>query len=336
MVAVSGARHKKAEESRKGNVMNELDIHRGVVERWLREPDNKGFGILLLDRRRVSYIGRFAAGIREGDTVAFLVRSTDHPKYGQQFNVQKTVMHLPCAWNLVGWLLQRLPHIGPVRARQIQEQFGENLWDTLEEDPSVLTQIAGITEERALQVMRAYKQERETIEVYMRLIKLGVDTKIVMALVRKDLPYLTLQYYLDTDPYRLLEFEGVTFKHCDEIAGRLGISKDDTRRIRGFLVHLLREARGDGHTIVHINRVKQEMRSVLSVAEARMFEAINPTDEEVQAAALPAKDGAMAHPLQYVFFGKYIQWRELAKHDAAIIEILGHKTTRAALPADGE
>lgn len=308
----------------------DLQIHKGVIARWQRKPDVKGFGILYLDRRSVPYIGTFSANIQEGDTLAMLVMPTRHARYGEQLQVRKVVMHLPGQWNLVSWLLQKFPHIGPVRAAEIEMRFGERIWSVLEEEPLLLTQVPGITEERVGQIVTAYNTERMTIEVYTQLLRLGVDEKVCLTLLRKEIPIVQLKHYLETDPYQLIQYEGVLFPHCDALGEGLKIPRTDRRRLRGFVVSELKKAKQEGHTMLHINKIKEGVRTQLRLSEQVLFDALALTPEE-RAQLEPRKDdvlapvgseAAIAYPPPYVFFGRYVQWRVLADHDAALVELL--------------
>lgn len=285
---------------------DDLQIHKGVVDRWVRSPDAKGFGILTLDRRPIPLMGTLSKLIKPGDSVAFLARLKTHPRYGEQLQVSKMVMHLPGEWNVAGWLAQRLPHIGPVRGLQIQERFGDKIWNVIEDEPERLMEIDGITAERARQIASVYETERKTIEVYMYLMKLGVDSKVMLVLVRKDIEADELLYCIDHDPYQLLKHDGITFAHCDAIGDRIKMPKDDPRRICGFVVHLLREARSEGHTVLPMNKVSMDVRTTLRVSQDALIAAVN--DPKVCAS--------------FVFFGKYMQWRALADHEAAIHKVL--------------
>ena len=291
-----------------------LEARRGQIAAWTRKPDARGFGIFRMERQLAPFIGSFSKAMQVGDEVAVMGTLKTHPRYGDQFAVAKVVLHLPCEYNLAEWLLQKLPNIGPVRARAIEEAFGQNIWRVIENEPEKLLLIDGITEDRVKLIVSAYEQERASIEVFTRLMQLGVDPKVILQLLRKEVPAKELQAFVDTDPFQLLKFESVTFAHCDEIAVHSKITRTDPRRVVGFVVSLLRAARQDGHTYVHWNAIKMEARTALKITDKAIVEALCESDIT-----------KMPYPAPIAYFGEsYLQWRELADADYLFAQTMGH------------
>lgn len=290
--------------------MSELEMRRGVVERWRIQPkDGERFGVLLFERDSTPYAGAFPA-VEKGDELAVFAFLSDHPRYGSQYKVQKVVMHIPGKLNLVNWLLLRLPNIGPVRARAIKEHFGDMIWQILESDPQQLTIVDGITEERAAKIAEIYTQEKNSIDVFLSLLQLGVDPKTLIALIKKDLHVWELQNWLEKDVYQLAANGLLKFEQTDEIGGVKEIAKDDPRRICGAVVSILRDRRRDGHTATPFNVLRMDARKLLKVGDDVIGAAVN------KAAELP-------FPAHFSFFGQQVQWVEHAEADLVFGQVLG-------------
>lgn len=290
--------------------MPELEMRRGVVARWRIQPrDNERFGVLLLENDGIPYAGAFPS-VERGDEIAMFAFQSDHPRYGPQYKVQKVVMHIPGKQNLVNWLLLRLPNIGPVRAREIKEQFGETIWQVLENDPQQLTIIDGITEERAAKIAEIYAQEKKGIDVFLSLLRLGVDPKTLIALIKKDIHIWQLQDWLDKDVYQLAAQGLLRFDEADSIGEAKAIEKEDPRRVCGAVVSILRDRRKDGHTATPYNVLRMEARRLLRVPDTIIDGAVN------NAADLP-------FPAHFSFFGHIVQWVEHAEADMVFAQALG-------------
>jgi exodeoxyribonuclease V alpha subunit len=290
--------------------MPELEMRRGVVAKWRIQPrDNERFGVLLLENDSTPYAGAFPA-VERGDELAVFAFLNEHPRYGAQYKVQKVVMHIPGKSNLVNWMLLRFPNIGPVRARQIKEQFGETIWNVLENDPQQLTAIDGITEERATQLAEAYEREKKGIEVFLSLLQLGVDPKVLIALIKKDIHIWQLQEWLDKDVYQLAAQGLLRFDEVDPIGEVKEIEKEDPRRVCGAVVSILRDRRKDGHTATPFNVLRMDARRMLRV-----------TDEVVEGALNKAAE--LPFPSHFAFFGQIVQWMEHAEADLVFAQALG-------------
>lgn len=299
----------------------ELEMRRGVVERWRIPPrNNERFGVLLLERDTTPYAGAFPS-VEKGDEIAVFAYLNEHPRYGAQYKVQKVVMHIPGKLNLVNWLLLRLPNIGPVRARQIKEQFGDMIWQVLESDPQQLTMIDGITEERASKIAEIYNQEKKGIDVFLSLLHLGVDPKTLIALVKKDIHIWQLQDWLDKDVYQLAAQGLLRFDEADSIGEAKEIGKEDLRRVCGAVVSILRDRRKDGHTATPYNVLRMEARKLLHVKDDVIDAAVN------KAAELP-------FPAHFSFFGQIVQWVEHAEADLVFGQVLGVRKAMSSVQSN--
>lgn len=290
--------------------MAELEMRRGVVARWRIQPrDGERFGVLLLEKDPTPYAGAFPS-VERGDEIAVFAFLSDHLRYGPQYKVQKVVMHIPGKLNLVNWLLLRLPNIGPVRARAIKEHFGDTIWQVLDSDPHQLMMIDGITEERADKMAEIYQQEKKGVEIFLHLLRLGVDPKTLIAIIKKDLHIWQLQDWLDKDIYQLAAQGLLAFSEVDAIGKVQQIDKEDPRRVCGAAVSILRDRRRDGHTATPYNILRMDARQLLKIADPMIDAGINKAPE-------------LPFPAHFAFFGTQVQWVEHAEADLVFAQALG-------------
>lgn len=109
--------------------------------------------------------------------------------------------------------------------------------------------------------------------------------------------------HLRTDPWRLLDVPGVTPRQADHFAGRAlpAWERDDPRRGRAFVEHLLTRAAGDGHVVfparmllaalpsLGVPRPAAAVEAALDAGEVLAFEA--PQGDDASTAG-PGADGA--------------------------------------------
>ena len=147
------------------------------------------------------------------------------------------------------WIAFRLPQVGPERARQIAETFGDSLWDVLLQAPERLTCIDGITTDRAAEIGQAYQKYQDEQRSVTRLLELGLRMDLAVKAHKycAEVP-MELEQLLQNDPYELDEVEGITFDVADGVAQRLEVRLDDPRRALAWTRSELRkDAQNGGH-----------------------------------------------------------------------------------------
>ena len=170
-------------------------------------------------------------------------------KWGLQFKTIRAVRTVGSTLQSLRAFLAGLPHIGQSRAKAIIEHIGDRkaVLHAIEHEPLRLAEVNGITEERALAIQKAYLAEGELREIdeWLAGLEVGEGTRAsILDKWAKD-----AKWYLEEDPYRLMELRGFGFKKADELAtSRFGIRSDDPRRAAAAIIHLLEEEENEGHT----------------------------------------------------------------------------------------
>lgn len=173
-----------------------------------------------------------------------------HPKHGLRFVAERAVRIVGSTLQSLRAFLRHLPHVGEARARQIIQRFENDrgrILHILEHEPEKLTAIGGITIDRAKEIQEAYlapgelRDTREWID--------GLELGEAIAAKAIDTWKKETRAYLEEDPYRLMELDGVAFKTADEIARRaFGMRIQDPRRAAAAVLFLLQEQENEGHT----------------------------------------------------------------------------------------
>jgi exodeoxyribonuclease V alpha subunit len=136
--------------------------------------------------------------------------------------------------------------IGPVYAKKLVQAFGEAVFDTIEETPERLREVAGIGPKRAERIEKGWAEQKVIREIMLFLHSHGVGTSRAVRIF-KTYGADAVQVISD-NPYRLArDIRGIGFKSADQIAMRLGIEKTAMIRARAGIAYALAEAMNEGH-----------------------------------------------------------------------------------------
>lgn len=216
------------------------------------------------------------------DVITLIGRFVVDPKRGFQFQAAaKGVLAITGSEaSLVSWL-SLLPQVGPSRSREMVRRFGglEGLLAILdspdERDVLKLTEIKGITEERALAIREAYLKDTGHKAFRLFGAKLGIPEIYMSAAI--EAWGEEAQEVVETDPYLLLELKG-GFKTIDKVALNL-IEKNDLRRCGAALHHAIELNTAEGHTYTTEEELKQFYGRSLS---ARFLRSLDFTEGMVE------------------------------------------------------
>ncbi|MGI6736352.1 MAG: ATP-dependent RecD-like DNA helicase [Anaerovoracaceae bacterium] len=184
-----------------------------------------------------------------GRTYRIRGRMVQHPKYGEQFEIQEYEEVMPHSEaGIIGFLSSGvLKGIGPKAARAIVARFGEDTFEMIEKEPERLTEVSGIGPKKARAVAEAFRSHRAFAEVSIFLqqydIRGGQALRLYEAYGEETIPML------QSNPYQLIDdVHGIGFRRADAIARRLGVPEDDPDRIRSGIQYLLQREAGEGNT----------------------------------------------------------------------------------------
>ncbi len=188
------------------------------------------------------------ADLVEGQSVRLVGRRTVHPRYGPTFEAMLYEQVTPAdVAGLTSFLTsERFAHIPASVVSRVLAAFGAGTGAAIESGPERLVEGAGITSDEANAIHGAW----EAGLALARLVRLVEGAGWPMDAVRSaharfgpDVVDVARE-----DPYLLLLAERVRFAHADALAVRLGVPRDDVRRLVAGAVAAVRAARRqDGH-----------------------------------------------------------------------------------------
>lgn len=242
----------------------------GTVEQIVFANENNGYAVLRLlteEGEEITVTGCIPnVGVGEGVTVTG--RWTTHPSYGEQFAASQFERTLPTTVRgIENYLASGLIRgIGARLAKRIAETFGENAFDILEYEPEKLTAIRGITEKRAYEIGKRFREQSE-MRVLMDFL---TDNRLPLELT----PPLYKRFGVNTvdvlteNPYVLCgEGLSVDFQLADDLAANMGISRSSPERVDAGLLYILSINLNNGHTFIPVEKLLAAAVRLLSDEE---------------------------------------------------------------------
>jgi exodeoxyribonuclease V alpha subunit len=173
---------------------------------------------------------------------------TQHARYGWQIQARtlEIIDHLDRR-GVVAFLVAYTTHLGPVRAADAVERFGDRVFAVIRERPEELCAIKGITPARAQMIHDSFASVAAiaNVDSWLRHIGLGkADARRVREAYGDDAARLVRE-----NPYRLADdIHGIGFLTADSLRVMLGIGPTSPFRLHAALKYVLGlVARTEGH-----------------------------------------------------------------------------------------
>ncbi|MBQ7956944.1 MAG: ATP-dependent RecD-like DNA helicase [Clostridia bacterium] len=262
---------------------NEVEI-KGVVESVTFRNDENGFTVLDLDcsDELVTAVG-VLPHIDAGETLRLIGHFDFHSSFGRQFKIRLCERAMPKSTaDLLKYLSSgAVKGIGPSTAAKIIEAFGENTFDVLENDPDRLSQIKGISLNKAEQISKTFREQFAIREIMIRLEHYGMSPSECLNAF-KVFGNKTIEL-IEDNPYLLCDERiGMGFERADAIAGNLVLSPNADFRARAGIVYIVKHNLSNGHTCVPRHAVIKSATMFLEISAEKANEQIDTLIENKQ------------------------------------------------------
>lgn len=225
----------------------------GTVRYLFRRQEHDGWGFAKVEAKvgqskvLVTCTGLLPDDIADEARVRVTGQWSKHSRYGWQVKIRTCSIALSThPYAVESWLEARFENIGPVRARRLALHFGEELWDVVEHQPLRLTEVEGIGPQLAEGIQVAYQRYKHEREVYEYLGGLGLGARAIKRAL--DVWGTEARRKVERNPYDLMLLPRTTFKTADRIALRMGLSRQDPRRIYAGYTYAAGLLEREGHT----------------------------------------------------------------------------------------
>ncbi len=246
----------------------EMEILQGAISAVVYQNAENGYAVLRLHtggNQHVTVVGTVPLPV-VGEQLMVTGKWVSHASYGRQFEAEFLERLMPqSAMEILSYLSSRvIKGIGPKMAGRIVEHFGDETLHIMEREPLRLSEVPGITKERARaiggefrlqvgmrQLMEFFALHHLPAELAVRAYKLYGDSTIEL---------------LYDDPYLLME-EGLEapFGAVDRFAIELGVAGDDPRRVEAGLLFELNYNLTAGHSFLPESKLLPATAQLLTV-----------------------------------------------------------------------
>ena len=204
--------------------------------------------------------------INSGDTLKVNGVFIEHQEYGRQFKIETFEKIMPQTLDALERYLANgtIKGIGPATAKKIVGTFGEETINIFKFEPKMLSNIKGITEEKAISIAEEFIANWEIWQLVGFLDKFGVGPQSAEK-IYKTLGTNAIEE-IEANPYILVDLVNkVDFTQIDKMALGIGIEYNNDKRIKSCIKHALRLSTYNGHSTVAYENLVQFVSTLLGV-----------------------------------------------------------------------
>ena len=248
----------------------------GEIESIIFKNDDNGYTVCVLsgEKEDVTLVG-YMPGISEGDSVCVSGSWTNHMVYGEQFKVDMYERQTPADEKSILRYLSSgiVKGVREATAKKIVDMFGKETLEIIENHPLRLSDIKGISADKAMKIHESYVDKMGAANLVMFLQNFGISVKMAAKIFKK---YGSMGVeIIKNNPYILCdEIEGIGFKTADDIALGSGKDRENSERIKAGTLYTLRYNTMLGHTYLPIGYLVKSAAALLGVDEIKIYPAI--------------------------------------------------------------
>ena len=188
--------------------------------------------------------------LQRGVTYLFRGVWVEHPKYGKQFIFQTCGIAQPIGERGTVNYLQRGPHIGEKRAKELWLKYGKDALEVVRERPEeIAAAIAGLTEEKAKEAAAWFNEHKDQERTVRGLEEMGLTKWQQKAVIAKW--GSRSGEMIRDNAFVLMTIRGFGFGFADKIYLKLGGNPASVERIGWCAWNAIHRER-DGNTWVDI------------------------------------------------------------------------------------
>ena len=235
----------------------QLDQLEGTIEDIIFENSDSGYVVFELSGGGTLTVVCGTLGeLHVGQSVVCRGRYETHATYGRQFHATECITDMPRDLDAVyAFLASRsLPYVGPATAQKIIEKFGAASLDVIANEPARLTEIKGISADKADRIQQEFKRMFGMRELIAYLAQFEIGPRRAMEVFQTFGPGAAQA--IAANPYLLCgEPLQLDFRHADSIAQYYQMEGDCAQRLEAALLRTLRHNAGNGHTCLPRERL---------------------------------------------------------------------------------
>ena len=231
------------------NLINAEKLN-GSVEHITYTNNSNGYtvAVLKVEDDMVTIVGVMPF-LAVGDCIEVTGKFDVHPTYGHQFKVSSFEKAAPSdTASILRYLSSgAIRGVGPSTARNIVERFGDRALEIIETEPERLSEIRGISLDKAMKIADEYNKQFGVRDVMLFLSPFRISPEGALKVFNALGSNAT--EIIRNNPYVLCTEEiGFSFEKAEEISSYFAVPKDSDCRIAAGLEFVLRHNLSNGHT----------------------------------------------------------------------------------------
>ncbi len=247
----------------------EEEMIRGTVQSIVFQNPENGYTVLRLlseDGEMLTVVGTIPMAI-VGERLIVMGRWGYHQNHGKQFEAEFLERLMPeTRMEIYHYLASgAVKGIGEKTAAKIMQAFGEEALAVLEQEPERLSELAGISCKKALEIGENFRRQagiRRLIE-FLTMYRLPAELAVRLYRVYGDMA----DDLVRDDPYVLADpYFGADFSRVDAFAIELGVEADDERRVEAGVLFELTYNLRNGHTFLPYEKLIAATASLLNLS----------------------------------------------------------------------
>ncbi|MCL2087499.1 MAG: ATP-dependent RecD-like DNA helicase [Oscillospiraceae bacterium] len=248
-----------------------LQTIKGVVETVIYKNSQNGFIVLQMvsDNDELTIATGNIGDVAVGEKLSLIGVFADNPKYGRQFKARTAERMLPnTPYEIRRYLASGvIEGVGPALAKKLVERFGADTLNVIDSEPFRITDIKGVTPERAAHIGDEYRKICNVKTIIEFLGQYKISPGAAISVWQKYEGDSIAQ--IKKNPYILCESGiGLDFNVADYIAREYDIESYDPNRVRAVIAYILRENANNGHTCLPLEVLKNISESRYDVGES--------------------------------------------------------------------
>ena len=241
---------------------------------YQNEINSYTVGIFETEEDQITVVG-YLPFISKGDTLKLLGKFVEHKDYGEQFKIETFEKLIPQTLGALENYLANgnIKGVGPATASKIIQLFGEETIHVLKYEPIKLAQIRGISKEKALEISESFVENWEVWQIVGFLERFGIGAENAKKVY--DLLGVNAISEIEANPYILIDISrGVDFKQIDNMAIKLGIERENQKRIKSGIKYALIRITYNGHSCTLETNLIEYVKQLLGVSQDSIEEGI--------------------------------------------------------------
>ncbi|MCI8272834.1 MAG: ATP-dependent RecD-like DNA helicase [Clostridia bacterium] len=253
-----------------------MEEKQGVLTEIIYQNELNSYivGVLETENDEITVVG-YLPFVKKGDTLKVIGKTVEHKDYGEQFKIETFEKLMPQTLAALETYLAsgNIKRIGPSTAKKIIKTFGEQTIHVLKFEPEKLEQIKGINHSKAIEISESFIENQELWQIVGFLEKFGIGAERAKKVY--DLFGINAIAEIEANPYILIDIsKGVDFKQIDGMAIKMGVERENQKRVKSGIKYALIKITYNGHCCTLKSNLIEYVRQLLGVSEEIINEGI--------------------------------------------------------------